>query len=330
MGSKHSTIEVSVVVPLFNEAGSISRLNELIVEQMDNEVPGAYEIIYCNDGSTDHSVQIIQQLHAQNPCIKLLSLSRNFGKEIALAAGIAAAQGGAIITLDGDGQHPPHYIPQFLAEWRKGAQVVVGIPDEVERQGVMKRVGSWLFYSAFSKLTHQRLSIGTSDFCLIDRAVQREFVTLKEPERITRGLIEWLGFRRVYVHFRFHNRIAGTPTYSLGKLAKLATNSFISMSPAPLYLFGYLGIFITAISFILGMVVFIEQLLLNDPWGWEFTGTAMLSILLLFVVGILLMAQGIMALYISHIHSQTKGRPLFIIDQSASIGVPIVKTPQDT
>lgn len=102
------------------------------------------------------------------------------------------------------------------------------------------------------------------------------------------------------------------------------------MSPAPLYLFGYLGIFITAISFILGMVVFIEQLLLNDPWGWEFTGTAMLSILLLFVVGILLMAQGIMALYISHIHSQTKGRPLFIIDQSASIGVPIVKTPQDT
>lgn len=330
MGSKHSTVEVSVVVPLYNEAESISRLNELIVAQMNNEAPNKYEILYCNDGSTDRSVEIIQQLHAHNPRVKLVSLSRNFGKEIALAAGIATAQGNAIITLDGDGQHPPRYIPQFLAEWRNGAQVVVGVPDEVERKGMVKRMGSWLFYSAFNKITRQRLSIGASDFCLIDRAVQREFVTLKEPERITRGLIEWLGFKRVYVHFRFQNRIAGKPTYSFGKLVKLATNSFVSMSPAPLYLFGYLGIFITTVSLIVGTSVFIEQLLLNDPLGWEFTGTAMLSILLLFVVGILLMAQGIMALYISHIHSQTKGRPLFIIDRSTSIGVPIIKAPQDT
>jgi dolichol-phosphate mannosyltransferase len=313
--------KLSIVVPLHNEAAALQLFHDALTPVLSDLTALDHEIIYVNDGSTDSSAQIIQQWHEHDRTVKLVSLSRNFGKENALTAGIAEATGDAILTLDADGQHPVEAIPAFVEAWQKGAQVVIGIRRDDGGIGWFKKLGSGLFYKSFNNMTGEHLVPRSTDFRLIDQQVRQAFLRLNESDRITRGLIDWLGFRREYIKFNVQRRVAGTPTYSNRKLFQLATHSFISLSARPLYAFGYFGVFITLISFVVGIAVGIEQLLLGDPLSWNFTGTAMLSMLLLFLVGILLMSQGALAVYISYIHKQSKQRPLYIIDQTASAGI---------
>ncbi|MDB5181744.1 MAG: glycosyltransferase [Candidatus Saccharibacteria bacterium] len=313
---------LSVVVPVWNEEQNIEPFYEVLEPVVHKETSGAYEIIYVDDGSSDKTAAAINGLIRRNKQVKLLSLSRNFGKEIAMAAGIAQASGKAVMTIDGDGQHPPKCIPEFVAAWKQGAQVVVGVRVTNHSEGFIKKYGSKLFYSLFNGLSGVSMVPGSSDFRLIDREVQQEFVKLHEPQTITRGLIDWLGFKRVYIKYAAEKRVAGDAGYKVRKLMRLAVNSFVSLSPKPLYAFGYLGLIITLVSFVLGSAVIVEQLLLGDPWQWEFTGTAMLSILVLFLVGLILVAQGVLALYVSYIHTQAKDRPLYVINRRESVGLP--------
>lgn len=315
-----SNIQLSVVVPVFNEGPGLAEFHTTLIKRVQAAVD-RYEIVYCDDGSDDNTAEQVRQWHQAEPAVKLVKLSRNFGKENALAAGIAAARGQAIIMIDGDGQHPPELIPQFIEAWKQGAKVVVGVRTANSQEGWFKRLGSGLFYKIFNKLTDQKLVPDSTDFRLIDRSVQQAFLDLKETDRMTRALIDWLGFKRHYIDFTAKARIQGSAGYSGRKLIALATNSFVSLTTVPLYLFGYLGMFITSVAFMLGASVIIEQLLLGDPWGWKFTGTAMLSITLVFLVGIVLLSQGVLALYISHIHKQSKQRPLYIINYADSAGI---------
>lgn len=308
-------VRLSIVVPVYNEAAGLMTFHQSLIEVLA-QLKADYEIIYCDDGSDDNTAELVRQWHKAQPRVKLIRLSRNFGKESALAAGLAVATSDAIITLDGDGQHPVELIPAFVKAWQNGAQVVVGVRDNGRLQ-----VGSRLFYGLFNRLTAQKLVPGATDFCLLDKVVQRAFLELKETDRITRGLIDWLGFRRSLIHFTAKPRQTGRAGYDRGKRWQLAANSFVSLTPTPLYIFGYLGVIITGWSLLLGLAVFIEQLILGDPWQWNFTGTAMLGILILFLVGIVLMSQGILSLYISRLHNQTKQRPLYVIDYSTSAGL---------
>lgn len=312
---------ISFVIPVYNEAAGLKAFHESLVKVVQRTCGDSFEIIYCDDGSTDTTPEIVRSLCARNKRVKLIKLTRNFNKENALSAGIAEASGNAIITLDGDGQHPVELIPKFLDYWRGGAQIVVGVRTSNTKEGFIKRFGSLFFYKVFNALTGQKLIAGSSDFRLIDRSVQQAFLRLRESERLTRSLIDWLGFKRETILFKARPRQTDKPGYSFSKLFALAANSFVSMTPTPLYIFGCLGVFITCGSFMLGGAVLIEQLLLGDPWQWRFTGTAMLGILILFLVGVVLTSQGILALYIAHIHSQTKRRPLFIIDYEGSAGI---------
>ncbi len=311
---------ISIVVPVYNEAAGLPDFHASLLDIL-HTVTHDYEIIYCDDGSHDETSQIVHDWHQLNPKIKLISFSRNFGKEKALSAGIAAAQGQAILMLDGDGQHPVELIPKFIKSWQAGAQVVIGLRADNSSGNWFKRLLAKLFYASFNKVSGQKLIIGSTDFRLIDKAVQQAFLTLPETDRITRGLIDWLGFKREFISFKVKQRQSGSPVYSLHKLMGLAANSFTSLTPKPLFLFGYLGVIITTASFLLGVVVLVEQLILGDPGHWNFTGTAMLGILLLFLVGILLMSQGILSLYVSRIHNQSKQRPLYIIDYAKSVGI---------
>jgi dolichol-phosphate mannosyltransferase len=311
---------LSIVVPVYNESTGLFKFHASLIEILRHAGVKDYEIIYCDDGSTDNTAELISGWHATDPQIKLISFSRNFGKEIALSAGIAMAQGQAILMLDGDGQHPVELIPEFINAWKNGAQVVIGLRTTNDI-GWVKRLTTRLFYKLFNKLADQKLIIGSTDFRLIDRKVQQVFLTLPEADRITRGLIDWLGFRRQYIKFAAKKRESGLPGYNLNKLMGLAANSFTSLTLKPLFLFGYLGVLITVASFLLGIVVFIEQPLLGDPWHWKFTGTAMLGILILFLVGIVLMSQGIMSLYVSRIYRQSRQRPLYVVDYDKSIGI---------
>lgn len=317
MASSHIPL-ISVVVPVFNEESGIIHFHESIIGALEKIEDTRFEIIYSDDGSTDQTARILHQIAKRDSSMRIVSLSRNFGKEYALTAGISQARGDAVITIDGDGQHPVTMIADFVQKWHEGAQVVVGVRKSATHRFGFKTFRSKVFYALFNSITGEQLLSGSTDFRLIDREVQQAFLQLGESDRITRGLIDWLGFSRTIIYFDVLPRDYGNANYNTRQLAHLAVNSFVSLSPVPLYIFGYTGIIITALSGILGITVLIEQVLLHDPLIWRFTGTAMLSILVLFLVGIILTSQGIVSLYISHIHSQSKRRPLFVINHKNS------------
>ncbi len=312
---------VSVVVPIFNEERGFKQFHGSLVKVLESlALPDGYEIIYVNDGSTDNTVESARSVtnKSSGKMVELVSLSKNFGKEIATSAGISYSRGEATIMLDGDGQHPPEVIPEFIKSWQKGNKVVVGLRKSNQKEGFIKRYGSKIFYKLFNVVGGMTLEPGSTDFRLIDKSVREQFLQFDERYRITRGIIDWMGFQRAYVDFHAKERLVGKAKYKFSKLFGLAVNSFVSLSMKPLYFIGYVGAALTFLSFLFGLFIIIEQLLLRDPLRLKFTGTAMLSVLLLFMVGIVLSAQGLISVYLSHIHAQTQKRPLFIVDKSLS------------
>lgn len=315
-------MKLSVVVPAHNEEESLPSFFPALIKGVEKAVGKSYEILIVNDGSTDHTLKIARDLAKNNTRLRIVSLSRNFGKEVATTAGIFNATGEATIIIDADGQHPPELIEEFVKLWQSGSQVVIGVRKSNQKEGPIKRYGSKLFYRLFNATSNTLLLPGATDYRLIDKDVREEFVHFTERYRITRGLIDWMGFNRAIVPFHANERIGGQASYKVSHLFKLALNSFVSLSMAPLYIIGYAGGIITALSFLLGLFVAIEQLILGDPLNLRVTGTAMLSILILFLVGVILVAQGLISIYLSHIHVQTQNRPLFIIDKKSSVNLP--------
>lgn len=320
--NKSATIPaLSVVVPIFNEIDVIDRFNTELIKSVSKTTKNNYEVIYVSDGSTDKTVEKVTSMAKINPKIRLIALSRNFGKENSLTAGLANAKGRAVLMMDGDGQHPPSYIPKFYNAWINGAKVVVGVRLNSSETSFFKSKSSYLFHKLINMFTDKKLVYGSTDFRLIDSEIQKIILKMPETNRVMRAIIDWLGFEPVYIDFKASKRYKGSSSFSTGALLKLAIDSFASMTPRPLYFIGYLGLLITLISFVLGSTVFVEQLILNDPLSWEFTGTAMLAILIIFLVGLILTAQGILSLYISHMHNQTLKRPLYIIDFQKSVRI---------
>lgn len=312
--------KLSFIIPAYNEVEGIDYFhNELLLPSIKS-LKQKYEIIYVNDGSTDKTLEILADI-AKDPAVKVIDLSRNFGKEIAITAGIFNATGEALIILDADGQHPPNMIGEFIKQWKDGSQVVVGIRNKQNHEGFIKEVGSKIFYKTFNSASGAKLTPRSTDFRLIDKYVQQEFIKMHEHNRITRGLIDWLGFKRSYVYFDSPERQAGQASYGTTALFKLAMNSFISLSLKPLFFFGWIGLAITVLSSLLGIFIIIEQLILKDPLGLNFTGSAMLGIFIAFLIGLTLISQAMMSIYISHIHKQAQQRPLFVINKKSSINL---------
>lgn len=311
---------ISFIVPIHNEEKGIEYfLDQLLLKEI-KKLKNTYEteLLLVNDGSTDDSLNKIIKYAEQDKTIKIISMSRNFGKEAALSAGLKFAKGSAAIILDADGQQPPTLIPEFVKKWEAGAEVITGIRDQYTKHGFIPKLGSKLFYKILKIMGNNRTIAGSTDFRLIDRIVIDEFNKFTERNRITRGLIDWLGFRKDYIYYTYGTRYAGKPSYSFKKLFKLAIDSFISMSTTPLILFGYLGIFITIGAFILGVFCLVNQYLLGDPLRLYWNGAVQMSIFITFLVGLILISNAITALYISHIHAETQNRPLFVIDQKSS------------
>ncbi len=314
--SKESVI-ISFVVPVHNESTGLLDFHESLLGVIRKDVKDPYELIYIDDGSSDDSAEIISKLASSDHSVELIKFSRNFGKEIAITAGIHQATGQAIIMLDSDGQHPVELIPQFISHWKAGSKVVIGVRSANQKEGFIKRYGSKLFYGFFNRSTGMRLMPRATDFRLIDKAIQHEFKLMTERNRITRGLIDWLGYDRDYIEFKASPRLSGEAGYSFKKLFKLAIDSAISLSISPLYITAYIGAVILPLSTLLGLFMLVN-LVLGDPTHLHATGTAYLMVLVLFLVGILLLSQAIIGLYLSHIHTETQNRPLYVIDQENS------------
>lgn len=305
-------------MPAYNESRNIGQTCASIAKNIPS-IFNDYEIIVVDDGSEDQTIQIVKKLKKHNKHIKLLVLSRNFGKEVATSAGIAQATGHVTLIIDADGQHPPEYIPEFVKKWQDGAQVVVGIRKTNSKEGPVKKYGSRLFYFLLNKFAGVHMVPASTDFRLIDQEVREAFAKLQEGNRIMRGLIDWMGYDVDYVNFHAKARVHGEAAYNTKKLVKLAMNSVVSLSLLPLYISGYIGVAITGLSMVGGVFVIIENYLFNDPLGLNITGSASLGLLITFLVGIVLIGQGLTAVYISRIYEETKGRPLFIVNKAKSI-----------
>lgn len=303
---------ISIIVPLHNEEANIRPLYQTVLAAMHGQ-PYALELILVDDGSTDTSARVAKELARTDNRVRLLEFARNFGKEAAVSAGIHASRGDAVVMMDADLQHPPALLPQFIAKWEQGSEVVVGVRDAYKKQGFIKELGSKWFYRIMQCIAHTHITPHATDYRLLDRCVVEEFNQLTERNRMTRGLLDWLGFRRDYVSFVAPERQHGEASYTVSKLIGLAINSVTSYSLLPLRLAGYLGGIILFISAPLGIFVVVEKYVLNDPWGLHFSGPAILAIVLLFLVGVMLACLGLVAMYIAHIHTEVVNRPLYIV-----------------
>lgn len=305
---------ISIVVPVYNEAGNINWLHEQLAGYLQGK-PWESEIILVDDGSQDASREMIAEIAKKHKGVRYISFSRNFGKEAATTAGIRAAKGDAVVMIDADGQHPMEFIERFVEEWQGGAEVVVGVRMSNQNEGLVKRYGSKLFYRMLNMMTKGNTVSGSTDFRLIDRKVVDQFNAMTEHGRITRGLIDWMGYRRTYVKFNSPARQNGEAGYSINKLVKLAMNGFVSQSTAPLLFTGALGLFVIVASLAVGGFMVTEQYILGDPLNLQITGTAILAVFLSLLIGVVLGCQGLLALYIESIHNETQNRPLYIISE---------------
>jgi glycosyltransferase involved in cell wall biosynthesis len=311
---------ISIIAPIYNEEKNISRfLLEVKKSVLKLRDRYKFEFILIDDGSSDDSSKIIQKLARKENELKYIQFTRNFGKGMALSAGLNFAKGDAVVSLDADLQHPPKYIPAFIKKWEGGAEVVLGIRKDYKQKGLIRKIGSYFFYMIQNRISDIKIDSNETDFRLLDRVVVDEFNKLKEHNRITRGLIDWLGFKRDFVEFIAADRLGSKSVYGTLKLVKLAVYSFVSLSLLPLKIVGYFGVFITLLSGLTGTFIFVEEYILNDPLGIHFTGTAVLAIVTIFMVGINLCCLGLISLYIANIHSEVINRPLYVVRKLGNI-----------
>lgn len=303
---------ISVIIPMYNEEENVFHIHEAIKKATQN-LAYRFEYLFINDGSSDKTTERLQKLAESDSEVVPIELARNFGKEIALTAGLHAAKGDAAIMLDADLQHPPGHIPEFIRKWEKGADVVVGVRKEYKTSW-HKKLLSNMFYSSMNKISDITITPHATDFRLVDKQVIQAFNQFTERNRITRGLFDWLGYRRDFVYFIAEERQHGEASYSFPKLLRLAIDSFVGHTLLPLRLAGYLGSFITIVSLPLGTFIFIDKYLFgNSLFGMVFSGNAILAVISLFLSGITLSCLGLMSLYIANIHQEVANRPLYVI-----------------
>lgn len=309
--STPQTKTIAVVVPVYNEAVNLPRLYVRLTEVMATLQNYRWRLLLVNDGSRDSSWHVMEGLVEQDERVEAIDLSRNFGKEIALTVGVhEAADAAAVICLDADLQHPPELLPDLIRRWEAGAEVVATIRRSTERSPLARRLGSHAYYWLMSKISGLDMRSQTTDFRLFDRVVVRAFCRATERQRMFRGIMDWLGFRKEYVEFDASSRAGGDVAYSYSKLWRLAIDSLTSFSLFPLKLTGYLGVFITLLSGISLAWMLVTRWLINPL---VFSPLAIVVVVNTFLIGIVLSAIGMVALYIGHIHTEVINRPLYVV-----------------
>jgi glycosyltransferase involved in cell wall biosynthesis len=304
---------VSVVLPVLNEAASLAGLLPriaLVLQQCEVE----WEIVVVDDGGTDNLSQVLAAFEAQLPhCnVQLVRLSRNFGKEAALTAGLNAARGDAVICMDGDGQHPPSMIARMIAQWRNGYDMVVGIQRARTDSGLMVLCKK-LFYRFLQSGERFVIPPSAGDFRLMDRRVVRALLQLPERTRFMKGLYAWIGFKTAIEAFDADRRTAGVSKFRLRQLLDLASLGITSFSMKPLRMVSIAGVVISLASLAYGLYILTETLLVGNPvsgWATLASGIMLLS-------GIQLICLGVIAEYLGRVFEETKQRPLYIVDRTS-------------
>ncbi|MEA1072530.1 glycosyltransferase family 2 protein [Sphingomonas sp. LY160] len=307
-----SPLELTLVVPVKDEEAAIGQFLTRVIPVLEGVADPAaqsFEILFIDDGSSDTTLEVIRKAHAADPRVRGLSLSRNFGKEAALSAGLDAARGKSVVPLDVDLQDPPDVLPAMIAKWREGYDVVYGVRDNRETDTLPKRLTADLYYRAHNWLSQDKIPEHAGDFRLLDRRVVDVIRAMPERNRFMKGLFAWAGFRQAAVSYHREERKVGKTKYNYWKLWTLAIDGITSASTVPLRIWSYLGAFVALGA--LGYAVFIVIRTLMS--GVDLPGYASMMVAVLFLGGLQLLSLGVLGEYVGRILIETKGRPLYVV-----------------
>lgn len=302
---------ISIVVPCYNEqevfGETYKRLTETF-EQLD-ENKYHYEIIFVNDGSKDNTLEQIQNVIKQDPRVKGINFSRNFGHQIAITAGLDNCKGDAAVVIDADLQDPPTVILEMVKKWEEGYDVIFGKRRERAGESTFKLLTAKWFYRFINRLSDVDMPLDTGDFRLMDRNALDQFLRMRETYRFVRGMVAWIGFKQTFVEYDRESRFAGTTKYPLKKMLRLASDAILSFSNTPLKVATFVG-FITSIIAFFGILYSLYMRLFTENFveGWT-----LLMISVLLIGGIILLVLGIIGEYVGRIYGEIKQRPLYII-----------------
>jgi dolichol-phosphate mannosyltransferase len=299
----------SLIIPVYNEEKTIPELYKRVSTVMD-QLDGTTELILINDGSRDRTLQLLRELHQQDPRVVYLGLARNFGHQIAVTAGLNFAQGEAVIILDADLQDPPELIPEMLNLWKQGYHVVYGQRTKRHRESWFKRLTAYTFYRLLKQLADVDIPTDTGDFCLMDSQVVKILNEMPERNRYIRGMRSWIGFNQTAIKFERDPRFAGEVKYTFTKSLGLAINGLVSFSRVPLRLSTYLGLFSALVAIAMAVLVLYWRIV--SPTA-TLTGFATIMIAVFFLGAVQLVSIGILGEYIGRIYEEVKGRPLYTI-----------------
>ena len=299
---------ISAIVPVYNEEGCLRQFHAELTSTLRSQ-PIRYEILYIDDGSTDGSAGILHEFQAQDAAVAVVHMTRNFGHQTALTAGLELAKGDAVITLDCDLQHPPELILRLLAEWRAGAKVVHTVREETEDIGPLKKTASALFYRLINFLSSTPIRANAADFRLLDRQAVDMLKTMNERNRFLRGMIAWLGLAEVSVSFKAPKRAAGKSKYTWRKMLRMGADGIASFSIQPLRLALWLGLAVLSVNAVYATYVLHHYIFYNTLiQGW-----ASLILLMMFLGSSQLIMLGVIGEYIGRIYEESKSRPLFLV-----------------
>lgn len=299
---------VSIVIPVFNEDENVEMLYQQLIEVV-RALPYEFEIVVVDDGSTDGTLATIEEIASTDPRLKAISLSRNFGHQAALIAGLEVSRGDAVITMDGDLQHPPRLIPEMLKRWKEGADIVYSIRKNTAGVSRTKLLTARLFYAILNRIGNLGLPSNTADFRLLSRPVVEELKNMQERSVFLRGLVQWVGFQQSQIEYEAEQRFAGKTKYGFRSMLKFAVTGITSFSSAPLYLALVFGFLVSLVCFIYAVYIIYLKLYTTEL----ISGFATIVVAVLFLGGIQLITIGIIGLYMGRLFEEVKQRPRYII-----------------
>jgi dolichol-phosphate mannosyltransferase len=302
---------LSIVVPCYNEEEVLNQLHSRLVTVL-NKIDGNYEIIYVSDGSTDNTNSILEGMvsHDKEKRLKLIKLSRNFGHQTAVTAGIEFAKGDAVVLIDADLQDPPELIPEMLKKWQENYKVVYCQRKKRKGESRFKLITAKWFYQALAYLSDVDIPVNTGDFRLMDRKVVDVIKSMPEKDRFIRGMVAWVGFKQFALQYEREERYAGESKYPFWKMAKFATDGILSFSIKPLRLSTLLGFISSLLSFV-GVIYALIMWIIGSPvLGWT-----LMFIAIMFFSGVQLISLGVIGEYVGRSYAESKNRPLYIIDE---------------
>jgi glycosyltransferase involved in cell wall biosynthesis len=301
---------LSVVIAAYNEAQALPGMHERLARVLDG-IELHSQVIYVDDGSRDATWRVLCEIAVADPRVQLLRLSRNFGKELALTAGLDRADGDAVLVLDADGQDPPELLPAFLAKWREGFDVVYGRRSSRAGESWLKRFTAGSFYRVLNRLSPTSIPADTGDFRLMSRRVVDALRELRERQRFMKGLFAWVGYPQVAIDYQREPRIAGRSKFNYWRLWNFALEGITGFSTAPLRVATYFGLGTSLVAFGYGSWVIVRTLLRGDPVpGWP-----SLMAVVLFLGGVQLMALGVIGEYLGRLYLEAKQRPLYLVQE---------------